>query len=228
MTLEYTPTLYIEKNWGMLKYISFPIILIIGTWLAIVNQDNEIVAVFILIGLIIFTLLLERLIPFHEEWNKDHKDTKIDIFYFFLAGFVVAPVANVAVLWVAKSLAIWFKAITDFSILPNEIPIVLSVLVVMLVRDFIPYWIHRLAHEKSHFLWKFHSIHHSPERVYSLNYARFHPINSGWNIFFGSLPCILLGLDPNAIFVAGVSMTIIQFLAHSNIDFRLGILNLGI
>lgn len=209
----------------MLKYISFPLILIVGTWIAISNQDNEIVAVFVLIGLILLTLLLERIIPYNPEWNKDHKDTKIDICYFILAGVLVAPLVNVAVLWVAKNLTIWFTSFSGFILVPHSTPILISVVLIMLIRDFIPYWLHRLAHERIHWLWKFHAIHHSPVRVYSLNYARFHPINSGWNIFFGSLPCILLGFDPNAIFVAGIVMTIIQFLAHSNIDFRLGPLN---
>ena len=225
MTLEYTLAPYLVPKSHMLKYLSFPLILTAGTWIALANQDNEIIAVFVLVGLIVITLILERIIPYHKEWNEDRKDTLIDIMYFILAGVLVAPLVNVFVLWISKMLAIWFQDITEFSILPARTPILVSVIVVILVRDFIPYWIHRWAHESSDWLWKFHAIHHSPERVYSLNYARFHPINSGWNIFFGSLPCILLGLDPNAIFVAGVSMSIIQFLAHSNIDFRLGILN---
>jgi len=199
--------------------------LVTGTWIAISYQDNEIVAIFILISLIITGLLLERIIPFHKEWNQDKKDTNIDILYFIMAGVLVAPVINVAVLFIAKSTAIWFTSLSSFVLLPSGTPIVVSIIAVILIRDFIPYWIHRLAHEKSNWLWKFHAIHHSSERLYSLNYARFHPLNSAWNIFFGSLPCIILGLDPNAIFVAGISITIIQFLAHSNIDFRLGILN---
>ena len=208
----------------ILKYVSFPLLLISGTWITISNQDNEIAAVFVLTSLIIITLILERIIPYNKEWNNDHKDTFIDILYFIMAG-LVAPAVNIFILWITKSAAIWFTGISSFSLLPQKTPILLSVIVIILIRDFIPYWIHRLAHEKSNWLWKFHSIHHSSERVYFLNYARFHPFNSAWNIFFGSLPCIILGLDPNAIFVAGISISIVQFLAHSNIDFKLGVLN---
>ena len=56
---------------------------------------------------------------------------------------------------------------------PHTWPIWTQALLMILVVDFLSYWLHRAAHQ-SDALWRLHSVHHSVEQMYWLNTARFH------------------------------------------------------
>ena len=74
----------------------------------------------------------------------------------------------------------------------------LITLCLILVSDFSTYWVHRVHHE-FHWLWPFHSVHHSAETMTPITVYRKHPIydllgrfvHSGLN---GVLQGLLLGL----------------------------------
>ena len=94
----------------------------------------------------------------------------------------------------------------------------------ILGADFLRYWLHVACH-KIPFLWRFHSIHHSPEKLYSLNVARFHPLEKAMQYVFDSLPFILLGVSEEVFALYFVFYAVNGFFQHSNIDLKHGPLN---
>lgn len=90
------------------------------------------------------------------------------------------------------------------------------------------YWGHRWTHEIP-FLWRFHSIHHSPEHVYFLVSSHAHPIDNVFVRLCGLIPAYIVGvaspLTPTGSLVPVVVVlvaTMWGFFIHSNLRWRLG------
>ena len=83
---------------------------------------------------------------------------------------------------------------------------------------------------RSPFLWRFHSVHHSPEHLYFLISARAHPIDNVFVRLCGMVPVYILGIGaPESVktslaatMVAMLITTVWGFYIHSNIRLRLG------
>lgn len=94
---------------------------------------------------------------------------------------------------------------------------------VLFVRDCLIYARHRIFHLRP--VWPFHSIHHSSEEVNWLSALRFHPAENIIEtiaeilLFTGSA---LIGVDPRALFVAGITMGFYNLLVHSNLRLTFG------
>jgi sterol desaturase/sphingolipid hydroxylase (fatty acid hydroxylase superfamily) len=95
----------------------------------------------------------------------------------------------------------------------------------MILSGFLPYWVHRLSHEHDNFLWRVHSVHHSPERLYWLNALRLHPLNVFWNVYLSLFPLQFLGFGEEVIVTVGILNNIVNIYNHANINFKLGWLN---
>lgn len=82
------------------------------------------------------------------------------------------------------------------------------------------YWEHRLAHSWA-FLWRFHSVHHSSERLDWLAAARQHPLEGFVGGFVLTAPLILLGFPLVGIGAAGILLAVNDVLIHANVRWRL-------
>jgi len=165
--------------------------------------------------------LLERWIPFRAKWNDDKKDRGEDIIY-AVVTILIPTLAEIAALYGMVHLGSWL--IGAQNLISEQHP-GLQLLLALLVSGLLPYWYHRWSHEKSSFLWRIHSIHHSPEKLYWLNGFRFHPINTFLNALLALFPLLLLGIDPTIIILTGFLNNYVGIVNHANVDFRLGRLN---
>ncbi len=82
------------------------------------------------------------------------------------------------------------------------------------------YWEHRLAHSWG-FLWRFHSVHHSSERLDWLAAARLHPLEGFIGGFVLTAPLILAGFSVFQLGIAGVIFAVNDILIHANVSWRL-------
>jgi sterol desaturase/sphingolipid hydroxylase (fatty acid hydroxylase superfamily) len=149
-----------------------------------------------------------------------------DLGFYFISGFVphlllIVPLSLAA--YVAYHFVPWRVHATV-----TAWPLWLRGVAAFVVGDFGFYWGHRLVHEIP-FLWRFHSLHHSPERVYFLISARAHPIDNAVIRLFGLVPIYVLGIGaPQSVqgtLVATVIMlvmTVWGFFIHANIRWRYG------
>lgn len=165
------------------------------------------------VGLILLSLVMERLRPLHENWNKSTGDTKGDIgIALFLFG-ALDPVLKLAGPLIVVSVlpAAWVAGW----------PLIVQILLVTLLIE-LGAWISHFLHHRWQPLWALHAMHHSPTRLYTLNNLRFHPLNYAVNYAAMILPVLALGFAPEAL-VAYVALSApVLILQHTNVGFSFG------
>lgn len=134
--------------------------------------------------------LLERQLPFHTAWQPDHRDSVCDAIHAVVNLAVLLAVygvvAALAPLW---SAGVWW---------PNQWPLWAQALAVGAVLDFSLYSIHWVSHRVA-WLWRFHVIHHSSERLYWLNGERRHPLHAGMMAAPSLVAVVLMGAPALAV-----------------------------
>lgn len=173
-------------------------------------------AVFFGIAVII---VMERLLPFREEWHPPWREFIDDASYALLVQVLLPRILAIAV---ALLLASQIEYAASFW--PHESPLFVQLVLMLLVADFLRYWLHRASHTLP-VLWRLHEVHHSVQKLYWLNTSRFHPIEKTLQFLFDALPFILLGVSQEVIATYFVFYAINGFYQHSNADVRLGFLN---
>ncbi len=94
-----------------------------------------------------------------------------------------------------------------------SLPLVLAAVVALLIYEFLQYWFHRISHEAKGkfglFLWKVHSIHHLPDKVYLLMHPVSHPINAIVVMLISQLVFVGLGVDAKTLLL--INTIVIDF-----------------
>lgn len=103
--------------------------------------------------------LLERYLPFHESWLRDHGDTASD---------VVHAAVNLSVLFAVHFLISAAPKLAVHPLWPTDWPVWTQSVLAGVVLDLSLFAMHLLSH-RVQWLWRFHAIHHSSERLYWLN-----------------------------------------------------------
>ncbi|MBL4704727.1 MAG: sterol desaturase family protein [Flavobacteriales bacterium] len=92
---------------------------------------------------------------------------------------------------------------------------------VVFFSDLFIYWAHRLQHQWS-FLWRFHKVHHSAERLDWLAAHREHPLDTIYTVTIINLPAILLGFNLDLIAGLIAFRGIWAVYIHSNVRLPIG------
>jgi len=156
---------------------------------------------------------LERLFALRRQ-RVLRRSYLTDLTHFFVNNVFVTVGAFVLVVTAALPL-IWLRAIDVEALLPGAVSIPLAAALVFVGN----YWGHRLTHTVP-LLWRFHSVHHSIERMDWLAAARLHPFDSAFTQAFTILPLFLLGYDGRVFAGAAVFVTLLAIFQHANVRFR--------
>ncbi|MEW5848316.1 MAG: sterol desaturase family protein [Myxococcota bacterium] len=167
----------------------------------------------VLLSLILLLTLVERAAPYVEEWNRPRNDTRTDLLYVLLLSIPdkLTRVLAEALLTSLAGLVVTAGWSGDWS----GASLVAASLVAFLVGDLGKYGIHRLSHEHAA-LWPIHAVHHAPERLYTLNGLRVHPLNVAWNTACDVVPALLFGLPAEAVALMGAVRGAVSLLQHVN------------
>lgn len=146
----------------------------------------------------VFFLVLEIIIPWRKKQPVPRKDFWLDTFYmffnFFLFSLIIYNAASDVVVNVFNDGIIALTGIDLKTINPMySFPLWAVLLIGMLVRDFVQWWVHRLLH-RSDWLWEFHKVHHSVKQMGFAAHLRYHWME---NIVYRTLeyiPLALLGI----------------------------------
>ena len=107
------------------------------------------------------------------------------------------------------------------SFIPWQIPVnTFTVLLALLLVDFLYYWEHRLEHE-IRLLWGYHSIHHSSP-IYNYTTALRVSFFDNFVTWVFYLPAVLLGFHPVVILLAVGVMLMYQFWLHTELIGKMG------
>jgi sterol desaturase/sphingolipid hydroxylase (fatty acid hydroxylase superfamily) len=182
--------------------------------IAYVSNGLYILMIFLVLG-------LEFWIPFTRAWGDIRKATRADVIYFLLA----APIDSLHIFLLVGLLAQtaeYHHYIQVFDLWPKNAHILLQLLLAILIVDFFKYWYHRWTHDVP-LLWRFHSIHHSLDRLQMLRASYFYPIDIFLTVGTGTLAMLMVGASHELIIFHNVFAGITGLLNHSNADFRCGV-----
>jgi sterol desaturase/sphingolipid hydroxylase (fatty acid hydroxylase superfamily) len=100
-------------------------------------------------------------------------------------------------------------------------PLWLQVLEVLLLRDFIGYWLHRWMHTSA-LLWRAHACHHSSEQLDLLATVRVHPLQMLVNGLLGGVLPFALGFSVESLAILFVLLAYWGYFGHANIRIPAG------
>jgi sterol desaturase/sphingolipid hydroxylase (fatty acid hydroxylase superfamily) len=176
------------------------------------------IIMFIIFGAIFAPL--ERLIPYSRRWLDD-RETPIDIMLFFgnkvWGDYINKPLQLATIALVVQKIS----PTIGQQIWPSYLHPVLQVFLLLAISDFFRYWYHRWMHE-SEFMWRWHSVHHSSERLYWFNGTRAHPLEGLVSNFLWAIPFAFVKAPVEIVFVTGLMGRTIGRFQHTNLDLILG------
>ncbi len=100
-------------------------------------------------------------------------------------------------------------------------PLWLQAVAAVLLCDLTIYWGHRLSHQIP-FLWRFHRVHHTADRLDWLAAYREHPLDGLFTVTLENLPALLLGFPLEVIAGFVVFRGLWAVFIHSNVRLPLG------
>lgn len=98
-------------------------------------------------------------------------------------------------------------------------PLWLQFVEILLVVDFMTYWVHRAFHQVP-WLWSFHAIHHSSRQMDWLAGSRMHIVDVLATRSAAYLPVFVLGFAPAALYAYLAFVSVHAVFIHANIRWR--------
>lgn len=167
---------------------------------------------FFLVGGLTFLLILESGLPLFKMQYRKTKHAMINFFYTGTT-IIINLVGAALILW-----AVEYNSYHSAGILNKlSLPLWASIILGLLILDFIGAWLVHWVEHRVKWMWKFHVIHHSDRYVDATTGLRHHPGEAVFRLLFTSL----------AVFVSGASFGIVMLyqtisgffahLTHTNI-----------
>ncbi|MEM7101389.1 MAG: sterol desaturase family protein, partial [Pseudomonadota bacterium] len=218
----------IEGTWlkKFLEYTLFPMTLIVTLAIGFHFAESGVtIASLSALALlpVVYGLLfapLERLLPFSRNWLDGENDLSVDLMMFFSGALWGGFAKYLLSVVFFVELVYWLEPY-GHSIWPTALPGVAQVFLFLLIKDFFRYWFHRWLHEVP-FLWRFHAVHHSSDRLYWLNGVRSHPVEVIAPTLIWSIPLALVQPPAEIVMVSLLMSLSIGIFQHANIKLRLG------
>ena len=168
--------------------------------------------------------VLESIHLHKREWKANSKELLSDISFMMLVQvllprFLAFFISITLVRFIESQqfeISVWWPQLWSNAA---------QAILMLLLADFVRYWLHRASHEWVPPLWQLHAVHHSPKKLYWINVGRFHPIEKSLQYIFDALPFILLGVSEQVLALYFVFYSINGFFQHCNIKLKLGLLN---
>lgn len=162
---------------------------------------------------------LERMFPknvaqgiFRTEWRED-------LFYYFVSSMLVQLFTFTTF---APSNAILNAAdFTGVRAFVYNLPLVVQILAIMMITDFVQYWLHRAFHTVPA-LWKFHAVHHSAQAMDWIAGARMHFLEIIVLRAATATPAFVLGFSESALQTYLLIVYVYSTFVHANLSWKLG------
>lgn len=180
---------------------------------------------FWLIAISLLCLVLERLAPWRKSQRVLRAGIAQDLFWLVFnghyLGLILALVGGRAIQLLNGALYDAGLPVPESLQLLSGAPMWVQFVVLVVVKDFVEWNVHRLMHNVP-WLWEFHKLHHSIEELDWIGNFRFHWGEIVVYKTLSYLPLAVLGVDPRLMLVAGVLWTLMLDLNHANLGFGWG------
>jgi sterol desaturase/sphingolipid hydroxylase (fatty acid hydroxylase superfamily) len=185
-----------------------------------------------ILGLAAWLLAMAALFRALERWRPLRPqrfwrdDLAADVLYYFLGGILPAFFMVAAAAALARCLG--YLMASDVHAWIEQTPLWLRIALAIVLGDVAYYWAHRWSHEIP-WLWRFHSVHHSPTRLDWLVNTRAHVFDLVFVRTVAVVPILALGMQRGALagletaIAAYLSVsTVLAFFIHANVGWRFG------
>jgi len=150
---------------------------------------------------------------------------RTDVVYWFLTPLVTKSISQIGLAIIL--IALYRRNIADIQtmlIAPNSLlakqPLLLQAIEMVVVGDFISYWVHRWFHRSR--MWSFHAVHHSSSSLDWLSAARVHPVNEWLSRWIQVSVLVVLGFNPMAVAAYLPFLTFYAIFIHANVSWGFG------
>lgn len=221
-----------ERAWHKLPakcapYLVYPVTILFAlglfSWIARTGESLAISANISVALAVAAIIAHELLLPYRVSWFPSRKTVGWDATYLVLVQIGLPALLSFLLVGILV-LGLEQISFNPSQFWPHHWPVAAQVIIMMLVADFLRYWLHRYSH-KVRWLWTLHAVHHSPKELYTLNVGRFHPGDKALQFLFDALPFALLGVSSEILATYFVFYAVNGFFQHSNACLRLGYLN---
>jgi len=178
----------------------------------------------LILDLLIMAVLfvpIELAFPKNKLQSKFHSEWRTDLIYFGISHLAIQLFGVIT-----KKPAIAFFGwmnLDQIHIWVSELPFVIELFLALLITDIFQYWAHRFFHSH-HYLWRFHSIHHSTQNMDWLAGSRTHFIDIFFTRSISYIPLYVLGFSTLTFNVYILFIAIHAVLIHSNTRINFGFL----
>ena len=180
----------------------------------------EAIAGLVPLVLIPISLGLEFVFPETPRWRIDGREAFADVLHMFLSNSLPMALLQAVFFGSVVALSSATSGALGFGLWPRAWPLWAQAGLVVLVAEFLNYWIHRGYHESR--LWPLHAVHHCSPRMYFLLSARKHPLQSLLTYGGRLLPLWFLGAPADALAIYTVLISSNSYLQHTNLRMTTG------
>ncbi|MEO8164807.1 MAG: sterol desaturase family protein, partial [Betaproteobacteria bacterium] len=209
----------------VLPYLWYPVFFAaaIAAFATLLDHGSHLlVALYIPIAVVAVAIIgLELVFPARLDWKPRRSDVASDGLFMLLVQTLLPRVLAAGL---TLGIAAWMHAHAPSPWWPHQWPLFGQALLMVLSVDLLRYWLHRACHTFSP-LWRLHEVHHSPDILYTLNVARFHPLEKVLHFSLDTVPFVLLGVAPEVVAAYFLFYAVNGFFQHSNLRLRYGFLN---
>jgi len=156
----------------------------------------------------LFALRRQRI--FREGWQTDLKHFFVSHAGVQVLSFATLIPAQVFFAWAVKA---------EFQQAVAAQPLWLQFIEILVVVDFMTYWVHRAFHQVP-WLWNFHAIHHSSRQLDWLAGSRMHIFDALVTRSAAFIPVFVLGFAPAALYAYLVFVSFHAVYIHANVRWR--------
>lgn len=143
------------------------------------------------------------------------KDFKLELYYYLFHKLVTNIVLTFALGFITIYVLQKYVPFQIFADQIQSLPFALQLLLGLLIADaafFFPHW---FSHK---FLWRFHSIHHSAEKLTWITAMRLHPVDQIGFALGSAIGMHVLGFEGDAIILAIIIHNTYNLFVHANIS----------
>lgn len=158
------------------------------------------------------------------------RSVQTDVAWWFFVGTIGRWLTQAAIVVVVVLAAVPFvrpfdgEAIRAWTTRPTALsnqPMLLQALEVLVLVDFLGYWLHRGFHHYGP-AWRVHAVHHSSTQLRWLSSVRAHPINDAVPNMVGAVVLVVAGFDATTLAVTVPFFTLYAITVHAELSWTYG------
>ena len=217
-----------KKKWSLFGIILIATTIIIGGFdvdpRAVDKTGWHLGLDWLLLDLLLMAVIfipIEMVFPKRKNQSTFHEEWRTDLVYFVISHLLIQFFGTITQ-QPAKFFFGWM-GLEEIHIWVQSLPFAVELLFAFFITDLFQYWTHRVFHNH-HFLWRFHSIHHSTENMDWLAGSRTHFIDIFVTRSMAFIPLYVLGFSTITFNVYVIFMAIHAVLIHANTRINFGFL----